>query len=301
MSANEIPAGWLDEGLAMADAAAEDAAAHGTVVRWVDARWAAAVEPRRGVRLIEKREFAGGEADADLWLIIAPETDGCLRRMAERFRGSRRRVVAPDDDFIRIASSKRRTDVWLRESGIPAVESLGRDSRYAGPVVSKPDDGCGGDGLRRHANLRDVGDDAWNAGRTVQRRIDGPTASAAVVSGPGRRCCTPPMRTIYRDGVFEGASLMEGPDAAALERLTRRVAPRVPPAAGWVGVDYIRDGDDADDWKVLEINPRMTTTYVSLRRTRPDPLWSVWFADRPMGGTGRWKGGAESPAGGAER
>ena len=300
MSARAIPASWLDEGLAMADAAAEDAAGHGTVVRWVDARWAAAVEPRRGVRLIEKRDFVGGEADADIWLIIAPETDGCLRRTAERFRGQHRRVVVADDDFIRVASSKRKTDVWLRGYGIPAVESLGRDSRYAGPVVSKPDDGCGGDGLRRHASLRDVGDDAWDAGRIVQRRIDGLTASAAVVSGPGRRGCTPPMRTIYRDGVFEGASPMQGPDAAVLEQLTRRIAPRVPPAAGWVGVDYIRDGDDADDWKVLEINPRMTTTYVSLRRTRPDPLWSVWFADGSAGGAGRSAGGAGRSAGGAD-
>ena len=56
-------------------------------------------------------------------------------------------------------------------------------------------------------------------------------------------------------------------------QLAERALDALPPALGYVGVDLIlgkaRDGSQDN---VIEVNPRMTTSYVGLREATPDNL-----------------------------
>jgi predicted ATP-grasp superfamily ATP-dependent carboligase len=50
---------------------------------------------------------------------------------------------------------------------------------------------------------------------------------------------------------------------APFSRLLERIAAAVPELWGYAGIDLLRDGENLT---VLEINPRLTTAYVGLRR-----------------------------------
>jgi predicted ATP-grasp superfamily ATP-dependent carboligase len=100
----------------------------------------------------------------------------------------------------------------------------------------------------------------------VQPLVPGLAASVAFLIGPGRCVALPPCRQHLSDDgrfAYRGGSLPLPPDLAArAERVARLAVEAVPGLAGYVGVDVVL-GDEGD-W-VIEINPRLTTSYLGLR------------------------------------
>lgn len=241
----------------------------------------------RGCDVVEIHSRAHGDeeierlaAEADFTLLIAPEFDNILLNA--------RRQVSPhvlnsSAEFIRLASNKQATAEHLRAAGVavpPAVvleadaERLPDDADY--PAVLKPLDGAGS----QHTLLvQGPGDQPaphpWP--RRLERFCVGRPASVGFLCGPDVVEGLPPCwQRVSDDGRFTylGGALIKDPSlrqrAAALARQTVAV---LPPAHGFVGVDLILgNAPDAADDVVLEVNPRVTTSYVGLRAAVKDNL-----------------------------
>ena len=306
-----LPASLLREGAAMIGALATD------LTRIADCRVIALRDPRVvqfavsashvidvTSRFSHDEEIERQSTSADATILIAPEFDGVLLKAARRVNAVGGRLISPSHEFIRIAADKQRTCGLLQAAGVPAPEGralesdepLPADFQY--PAVVKPADGAGSQDTYFVRGPHDSPPAyAWR--RRLERYVDGQPASVAMLCGPtGRVALTPCKQRISDDGRFRylGGEL---PLPAGLAERARTLAERalaaLPPAAGYVGVDLVlgRAPDGSED-VVIEINPRLTTSYVGLRaaakQNLAEAMWrvvngeslEVGFADRPI-------------------
>jgi predicted ATP-grasp superfamily ATP-dependent carboligase len=96
------------------------------------------------------------------------------------------------------------------------------------------------------------------------------TASVAVLSGPAGLFPLAPCRQVLsNDGRLRylGGSLPLTPGLASrASKLAQSAIAAMPHCTGFVGVDLILGGDpDGREDAVIEINPRLTTSYIGLR------------------------------------
>lgn len=220
-------------------------------------------------------------------IVVAPETAGVLAARVASVRAAGGRVPAPSDGFLRLASDKQATVDALAAAGIPVpagrslVPHEAWPEGFRRPAVRKARSSAGCDGLAL-VGPRDplpcpapmaTRLEAWCAGEPVgvscllgprgivpvaalrQRFVE--TTSRAYAGGeplddPGRR------------------SRAERLAVRAIEALHRRAGAD---GAGWVGVDMILGArDDGLDDRVLEVNPRVTTSFVGLASASPASL-----------------------------
>jgi predicted ATP-grasp superfamily ATP-dependent carboligase len=181
-------------------------------------------------------------AEADATILIAPELDGILLKLARRVTGVGGRLLSPAADFIRIAADKQRTCDMLRAAGVPAPEGKVLESdeplpaEFAYPAVVKPIDGAGSQDTYF---VRDAYDKppayAWR--RRLENYVQGLPASVAVLCGPaGHLSLMPCRQRISEDGRLRylGGEL---PLAAGLADRARLLAERavaaLPAATGY--------------------------------------------------------------------
>jgi predicted ATP-grasp superfamily ATP-dependent carboligase len=160
------------------------------------------------------------------------------------------------------------------ESAIPATPF---------PAVLKPIDGCGSQGVRRIDRAEDLGELSFDRPHRLERFVPGMAASVAVLCGLELLVALPACeQRLTDDGRF---SYLGGrtPLAPALDERARRLAlaavRTLPEPLGYVGVDLVL-GDDphgAADY-VIEINPRLTTSYIGLRAACRDNLAAAMLA-----------------------
>ena len=278
-----LPISLLAEGSAMVSALAADFlridGCQVTVLR--DVRLTEL--PLTGCNIIEvhssshkTKEFNRLAAGADWTLVVAPEFDGILRQTVSQVRTVGGRSLNASDGFIAVASDKHRTaDCWHR-ADVPAP--LGRlldadepklpaDFQY--PAVLKPLDGAGS----QHTLLVDGHADEpppypWR--RRLERFCPGRPASVAIVCGDATRQTLPPCwQQLSSDGRFNyrgGSLIREAVLAERASALSLRALAALPPAHGYIGVDLVLgDASDGSDDVAIEVNPRLTTSYVGLR------------------------------------
>jgi predicted ATP-grasp superfamily ATP-dependent carboligase len=207
---------------------------------------------------------------ADWTLLVAPESDGILLERVRAVRAVGGRVLAPADRVIALASDKQATIDRLADCGIPvpagrslaAGEPVPRHFRL--PAVRKARGGCGGEDLvviRRHPC----------PAAAVPTRLEafaaGIPAGVSLLCGPRGAISLPVMRQRFDDEAsprYLGSDMLTDASAAArAAALARRAAAAIDADAGWLGVDLILGRrDDGRDDRVLEVNPRMTTSIV---------------------------------------
>jgi predicted ATP-grasp superfamily ATP-dependent carboligase len=221
-------------------------------------------------------EFESRASAADHTLVIAPEFDGILRGALERLAGAGGRSLNASVEFATLASDKHRTAERLAAAGVPTphgqvieadAERLPRDFAY--PAVLKPLDGAGSQHTLLVQGPADE-PEPYPWPRRLERFIPGRPASVAAICGPGSRVLLPPCwQTLSEDGRFtyRGGALIREPTLAARARaLAAHVLDAMPPAHGYVGVDVILGNDPEGAGDVaIEVNPRLTTSYVGLR------------------------------------
>jgi hypothetical protein len=105
----------------------------------------------------------------------------------------------------------------------------------------------------------------------LERFHPGLPASVSILCGPNRRLPLPAcQQSISDDGRFEYLGGVLPIDAALCRRaqsLALQVLEALPATIGYVGVDLILGPDPGGcEDVVLEVNPRVTTSYVGLRR-----------------------------------
>ena len=292
------------EGLAMLRAVTEDFAAMEGVEVWGlrDARYAEFELPRRVVVIQsaaqERAEFQRLANSCDWALIIAPELDGILEERVAWLQGTSARLLSPSGEFVTIASSKQRTAERLQECGVPVPTAA--QEPYAFPLVLKRDDGAGSMGMRlihnreeleafgyrfppsaNSAPLRDAQlqfrsitqrrrERRENAKYRLERFCPGLPASVAILCGPAGNMALQPCEQMMNPTTFEYLG-GRTPLPPRLENRAKSLAlaaiAAMPPTMGYVGVDLVL-GEPADGSQdvVIEINPRLTTSYVGLRQ-----------------------------------
>ena len=209
--------------------------------------------------------------DVDAVWPIAPESDHALEQLASMARAAGKIVMLSDAATLTICASKCATARVLRAAGVNVVPTFRASDSLAswpGPWVSKRDDGAGGAGMRlwpnRSAALR--ADSQYLS--VIQPWCPGESLSLSMLCGNGAALLLAVNRqqvSWHDNGVaLDSLSVNAIPrESEDFQALTRQIAQALPGLRGYIGVDLIRSEDGA--FTVLEINPRLTTSYCGLR------------------------------------
>ncbi len=285
-----MPASLAREGAAMRAALVADLVSigHHTIVTTADAR--SRHDLPLGVEVItlpagDRARVAALDRAIDsvdaVWL-IAPETDRCLERLADRVTRHRKTLLGSDAGVIARASDKATLGRRLAALGIrhPETRRLARDVESARaspnsgyPIVVKPARGAGSGGISlvRHAGewRRAIGFARRASGRSgvlLQEYVPGTAASVSLIAD-GRHAqvlsineqiLAASPRFAYRGGRTPFDHEL-APRAMAAALGACRAAPGL---RGFVGVDVVLTESDV---VVIEINPRLTTAYLGIR------------------------------------
>ena len=243
--------------------------------------------PRQG-RTARSRDrlFRAALRSADGALVIAPESGGVLERLVRIVEEERRTLLGPAGAFVRISADKLETFRRLRSAGvttpdteaIPFADAAFRLAPRPRPFVLKPRDGCGGQGailVRRGDRLEAAIARVRRATRCqdflMQPFIAGLPASVAFVSGEDRllplALCRQRLGPERRLAYLGGDAPWRTAGATAAIELARRAIESVDPdgrcARGYLGVDLVLGPSGP---VVIEVNPRLTSSYLGLRR-----------------------------------
>ncbi len=243
--------------------------------RWRErtARWSANVEAHVPPSGLQQGIYDTLAAEADYSLVIAPEFEGILARLAGRVEAVGGRLLGPSPSAIRCSADKAwMLSRWL-EAKVPIPTA---SSEY--PLVYKPRFGAGSqatflvhnDGEMAQAERRRVEED-WHGEMLRQPYVRGLPASVAFLAGSARWYALPAVeQRLSSEGRFHylGGRL---PLPPRLDRRARVLAERAARAVegwfGWFGVDLILGAnEDGSEDVAIEINPRLTTSYLGLRR-----------------------------------
>lgn len=210
-----------------------------------------------GVEVVEERP--------DVAFVIAPETDGILEGQVARFRMGCP-VIAPSPESLALTRDKLAlAGHWLNCKVPTPHTTLANDwppSRR--PAVVKPRDGAGS------CETVLVCEGEIRSGGIAQDFVPGRAASVAFLIKTRQTIpLLPTFQHLSDDGRFHylGGEL---PTPESLARraieLGRRAIECVPGLAGYIGVDLILgDSPDGREDCAIEINPRLTTSYIGLR------------------------------------
>lgn len=254
------------------------------------------------VALSLEENWSNASVDADRVVVIAPEIDGILVNTIKYLRSKKYAVVSPSLHFLRVASDKwltvqalgehiQQPKTWLA-SEIDNLNNL-VDTPELGFVL-KPRDGCGGGGCKRIENWEQLKETIYSLDIPkqwiVQKRCIGKHCSVAMLVDEYGTCrvvgATEQLLRFDESGFqYLGA---RGPlaknDLEGMENWCQQVLALIPGALGWIGVDYIdteqssfpyhetapvdigRSEMYCSNRTLIEINPRLTTSYLLYRQ-----------------------------------
>jgi tyramine---L-glutamate ligase len=294
------------EGLAMLSAVVEDfsQAGDGRIVTTLDRRLrdsptSARIAEQARVTWIDSpdderplfRELARASAAT---LVIAPETGGSLlerRRMTDAAGG---RFLGPSPETIALCGDKLRLCEHLGRHSLPTIPTTQFDFsagklEWPFPIVLKPRDGAGSLNtflIRDSVELQSRRDELAVAFAEaehmsiVQPFVAGRSLSTAALIGsdPGSVEILPlGEQRLSRDGRFryQGGRIpvldLEPQLVAEAANIVAGTCHSLPGLAGFVGFDLIVSSQPPHA-RIVEINPRLTTSYVGYRRLTRENL-----------------------------
>lgn len=261
--------GMYREGRAMRDALAEDfGRLPGVDVFSLPDEAAPFDEP-------DRLGFLSLAAASDRVIVVAPESEGVMLSYARLLDDGAR--LGPSPDAVRLTADKLALAAHWRAHGVrtPATTDRAPTACEAFPVVWKPRDGAGSENTFLFQNGFDVARAKAAVGEPhgpmiLQVYSPGRPASVAFLSGPGGNVpLLPTFQHLSDDGRFKylGGELPIPADLAGRAvTLASRAVACVPGLLGYVGVDLVLgDAPDGSRDFAIEVNPRLTTSYIGLR------------------------------------
>lgn len=253
-------------------------------------------------RVEEFQQFRECIRNSDVVWIVAPETNGELLKRALQFRRinesepsrpSPRRFVGAADQAILLASDKLPLATWLQERSIPTPETVPFNPadrqavRWPEPTIIKRRDGAGSQDM---FVVRD-GFELWNARHELGRLnepetfiqqplIAGKALSVALlIAEDGTILETLPVaeQHLSNDDRFKylGGRIpadIPAESALAVQELAVRACRAIPGLTGYVGCDIVLPDGEAPQPVLIEINPRLTSSYLGYRQLTDDNL-----------------------------
>jgi hypothetical protein len=220
----------------------------------------------------EEQTFRTLAAAADWSLVIAPEFEDILFQRCRWVEEEGGRLLGPSSAAVRLTADKLALACHWKAFGIPTPSSSSPC-----PQVCKPRFGAGSQATFLVHNEEELGrarrqaqNEGWSGELMLQSYARGLAVSVAFLSSEEWHSLPAVEQHLSKNGRFRylGGRL---PLPEALDHRARSQAERaarcVEGLHGWYGVDLILgDAEDGSGDAVIEINPRLTTSYVGLRR-----------------------------------
>lgn len=213
---------------------------------------------------------------ADAVWPIAPEYAQVLHHISETVINQGKLLLNSPPDAVRTTSSKLTTARRLSEHGVPVVATYRFEDGVPdrpGSWVLKPDDGVGCQGIRicrdRDELCRQFETLPTDREYVIQPFIHGtPTSmNLLVCNGESFVLSVNHQRIAVTDnGFMLLGCVVNGylEHKARYHKLGRDLVAAIPDLWGIIGVDII---DTKNGLQVLEVNPRITTSYVGLKES----------------------------------
>lgn len=208
--------------------------------------------------------------EADVSLIIAPESDGILEQWLENLESRDCTTLNSTLAATRLCADKLLMADHLKNAGIPTPATMLLQNSPDGqfPLVVKPRWGAGSEWTfvcHQHADMEAI--PRW-ADWITQPLVAGMAVSCGVlvIDGkatallPGEQIIQGSRRLHYRGGKLP----VDAAHVAPAQAMAQRAAASVEGLRGYVGVDMILPPSEADDPVVIEINARITMSYPAL-------------------------------------
>lgn len=300
-AAHPLPESLAKEGALMRDALLSDLSAldQYEIIGMHDSRLAPAQLAEKSLPVSGERfkeTFTQAIGNVDLIWLIAPETAGTLLELSEICYEAEQSkhgqsehtpiFIGSGYDTMLIGTSKTLCFEALRDARINtlpvhAAEDLFKPEYYQQltlqepmPWVAKPEDGAGCEGVQRFPSLTALKDwlkeDEARLDYLVQPYQPGIAASMSMLCRNGKgyllSCNRQHVMTDSEQFKLTGITV-NGMTAyrRTFETIARKIAQMLPDALGYIGVDMIVNPEN-NRIDVLEINPRLTTSYVGLRQ-----------------------------------
>lgn len=292
-------AGLLPEGRAMWRAACEDLlAVDGVELRTlVDERLAdLAIGLPPGVV-----EFVSGDPDdvvaalattCDAALPIAPETGGRLTHLSRLLGEAGAWLLSPSAAWCELAGDKSRTLAACQDHELPIprwqIVGPGAAPDFDPPYLLKPLEGAGGQGIRC-VHAFSVPRPCAES-QLATEYVSGVPASVALACGPRGIVALPPFRQLIGPNFayLGGRRILQTDWIRRAHRLALATVQALEqeldePPVGYLGVDLLLGPDPGGlDDVVLEVNPRLTTSYLGLRALAAGNL-GAWILGHALG------------------
>ncbi len=241
----------------------------------------------KGVQVVtpenaDEAAFRREAARADGTLVIAPETDGILETRCHWVEEVGGRLLGPSSDTVRRVADKWALGRHWQERGLPTPPGRlllpGEKAPVNNwPAVCKPRRGAGAQAtfVVSHPNelsgvLREAQAEETAGEFMLQPFVPGRPASVAWLIGPSQRMAMLPAAQ-HIGGTSQlnyggGAIPLPADLARRAVELSSRAIDSVEGLLGYVGVDLILgDAPDGRGDSLIELNPRLTTSYIGLR------------------------------------
>lgn len=211
----------------------------------------------------------------DATLIVAPESDGLLNELEQWGQSSAIRTCGCDASFIAHASDKWKVARRWQARGVPHphTQLIGDWYSATGTWVIKSRDGCGCEGMHiaTASELRSMQTDGRDGDSwIVQPWVTGQAFSRSVIIDKlGQYHWLPVVsQTLSIDNAvtYQGGRVLpeEALSPTQAEHLELAIRSLDGQPCGWVGVDFLID--QQGQLVVIEVNPRLTTSFVGLSK-----------------------------------
>ena len=230
-------------------------------------------------------EFCRWVKQCDLVWPIAPEFDGILQTLCQIVESLGKILLTSASTAVAIAGNKFKTYERLNQHHIAAVPTRMFEGTYApGEWIIKPVDGVGcADSYvitnrqdfermttRKSHECMDAGGRAMQgaakrcAEYIIQPHLQGAKTSLSCLfkQGRGWLVCANLQRFEFTNKQYHLTDIVVNhhPDLSLYQALITKIAGALPELWGYVGIDLIEN----DQIWVLEINPRLTTSFVGI-------------------------------------
>ena len=255
--------------------------------------------PREGIKAVcvaspdeESVVFRELASECDATIVIAPEFDGILTERRQIVLDVGGKNFGPSPDATALCSDKLATFRFLMEKAIPTIETRPLnfqvdDLKFSFPLVMKQRDGAGSLAtflLRNPDDWRDIRSQhgaALDAVSMIQQPfvLGHAVSASAIVSSDRTQIHVFPTGTqmLSQDGRFHylGGRIPARFAPAvlrAVQTTVRETCFAIDGLSGYVGFDLVVPEDRPACPLIVDVNPRLTTSYVGYRKLATENL-----------------------------